>query len=120
MHVSLDAEGRPILDDVVEHDSVTDVLRYVGFDRRHLLGRVRRAVEDALRAGSMTLAESALFLKDYERSLAGPTYLEEDGPDEGTYGMERYGRLVSDYPLDRPPPWSCRDRRCHGDHVHGG
>ena len=44
----------------------------------------------------MTLAESALFLKDYERSLAGPTYLEEDGPDEGTYGMERYGRRADE------------------------
>ncbi|MBZ0268559.1 biosynthetic arginine decarboxylase, partial [bacterium] len=98
VHVSLDEDGQPVLADVVEHDSVTDVLRYVGFERSHLLARVRLAVEAALRSGSMTLAESALFLKDYERSLAGPTYLEEDVTDAGTYGMESFGHL-GDEPL---------------------
>jgi len=77
VHVSIDEEGSPVLADVVEHDTVTEVLGYVGFDRRYLLSRMRHAVERALRRGTMGLSESALFLRDYEHGLAGTTYLEE-------------------------------------------
>ncbi|MCA9750750.1 MAG: biosynthetic arginine decarboxylase, partial [Gemmatimonadetes bacterium] len=77
VHVSLDEDGRPVLADVMEHDSVTDVLGYVGYDRRYLLARMRRAVERALRLGQIDLSESALFLRDFEHGLSGTTYLEE-------------------------------------------
>jgi arginine decarboxylase len=76
VHVSVDAEGKPVLDDVVEQDTVAEVLGYVGFDRRVLRARMRRAVETAIRMGSITLPESALFLRHYEDGLSGPTYLE--------------------------------------------
>lgn len=82
VHVSVDVEGKPILDDVVEQDSVADVLGYVGFDRRDLRARVRRAVERALQKGNITLKESALFLRHYENGLSGTTYLEEESPEE--------------------------------------
>lgn len=82
VHVSLDAEGNPIVEDVVQHDTVSDVLGYVGFARRDLLTRMRRAVEQALRAGRLSLKESALFLKDYESGLAGTTYLEGGAGDD--------------------------------------
>jgi arginine decarboxylase len=78
VHVVLDEDGRPLLADVQENDSVTDVLGYVGYDRRDLLARLRRAVERALRAGHLSRRESRLFLKDYEHGLSGTTYLEED------------------------------------------
>ena len=81
VHVSLDAEGYAVLDDVVAHDSVTDVLGYVGFDRRDLMRRMRRAVERAVRRGTLSLEESALFLRDYENGLSGTTYLEEEPAD---------------------------------------
>jgi arginine decarboxylase len=80
--VELDEDGGTQLSDVVEHDSVADVLRYVGFERRDLLRRLRGAVERALKAGDIDLKQSAMFLRDYERGLSGPTYLEEDGGDE--------------------------------------
>jgi arginine decarboxylase len=82
VHVSVDVEGKPILDDVVEQDSVADVLGYVGFDRRDLRARMRRAVERALQRGNITLKESALFLRHYENGLSGTTYLEEDSAEE--------------------------------------
>jgi arginine decarboxylase len=84
VHVSFDAEGKPVLADVVEHDTVTDVLQYVGYDRKDLLARIRRAVESALQSGHMGLEESRIFLRDYESGLSGTTYLEEEEPgDEG-------------------------------------
>ena len=78
VHVSIDEAGRPILADIVEHDSVTEVLGYVGYDRRFLLAKVRKTVERALRDGTIDLAESSLFLRDYENGLAGTTYLEAE------------------------------------------
>lgn len=78
VHVDIDTEGNAVLLDVVEHDTVTDVLGYVGFERRDLLARVRRAVEAAMRDGKLSLRESRLFLHDYERGLAGTTYLEDE------------------------------------------
>jgi arginine decarboxylase len=80
VHVSIDAEGKPVLADVVENDTVTDVLQYVGYDRKDLLARIRRAVESALQTGHMGLEESRLFLRDYESGLSGTTYLEEEEP----------------------------------------
>ncbi|HET9888393.1 MAG TPA: biosynthetic arginine decarboxylase [bacterium] len=82
VHVSVDVEGKPILDDVVEQDTVADVLGYVGFDRRDLRARMRRAVERALQRGNITLKESALFLRHYENGLSGTTYLEEESGEE--------------------------------------
>jgi arginine decarboxylase len=82
VQVSLDREGRPLLADVVELDTVTDVLGYVGYDRRDLLARMRRAVEKALLEGTLTRRESALFLRDYEHGLSGTTYLEDEAVEE--------------------------------------
>jgi arginine decarboxylase len=80
VHVSVDSEGKAVITDVVEHDTVTDVLQYVGYDRKDLLARMRRAVEVALQRGWIGLEESALFLRDYESGLSGPTYLEGETP----------------------------------------
>lgn len=76
--VSLDPEedqGYQI-DDVVEGDTVTDVLRYVHYSRKELMARMRSATEAALKARRMTLSESKLLLRRFERGLAGYTYLE--------------------------------------------
>ena len=78
VHVDIDENGNVELVDLVEHDTVADVLGYVGFDRRDLLARVRRAVESGLKKGALTLRESRLFLHDYERGLSGTTYLEDE------------------------------------------
>ncbi len=78
VHVSLDAEEGYRIDDVVSGDSVSDVLRYVRYDRNDLVARVRHAAELAFRAKRMTLEESRQLLRRYEEGLAGYTYLESD------------------------------------------
>ncbi len=76
VHVSLAPEGGYRIDEVVEGDTVADVLRYVRYNRTELMARVRRAAEAALSAGRMTREESKQLLKMYEQGLAGYTYLE--------------------------------------------
>jgi arginine decarboxylase len=78
VHVTVDSKGNAILEHFVEQDTVTEVLGYVGFDRRDLLARIRQAVERSVRSGSLGLRESALFLRDYEKGLSGTTYLEDE------------------------------------------
>jgi arginine decarboxylase len=63
---------------VVAGDTVSDVLRYVRYNRNDLVAKVRQATETALRAKRMTLEESRQLLRRYEEGLSGYTYLEQE------------------------------------------
>jgi arginine decarboxylase len=75
VHVRLADDGSPIVEHVVEGDTVEDVLAYVAYDRKTLVEKVRRTIEEALRAGRMSLEESARLRKRYEQGLSEYTYL---------------------------------------------
>ena len=74
VHVSVEDDSYRI-DHVVVGDTVSQVLDYVEFDRRDLLRGVRRACEDAVRAGRMSPRETRTLLRRYEEGLDGYTYL---------------------------------------------
>ncbi len=74
VHVKLDGDDYRV-DDVVEGDSVAEVLSYVEYSKDDLVARVRRAVESALREKRLTMAESGRFMRRYEEALEGYTYL---------------------------------------------
>ena len=76
VHVSIDETGRLSVDEVVEGDTVREVLNYVQFDAEDLKRTMRKRVERALREQKLTLDESRVLLKFYENGLEGYTYLE--------------------------------------------
>jgi arginine decarboxylase len=78
VHVSLDPEDDYKIEGVINGDTVSDVLRYVRYNRDDLVARVRRATEQALRSKRLTFEESRLLLRRYEEGLSGYTYLEQD------------------------------------------
>ncbi len=78
VHVSLDEEDGYRIEGVINGDTVTDVLRYVRYNRDELVAKVRQATEAALKAKRMTFEESKTLLRRYEEGLAGYTYLEQD------------------------------------------
>ncbi len=78
VHVALDPEEDYKIEGVVSGDTVTDVLRYVRYNRNDLVAKVRQAAERAWRAKRLTLEESRLLVRRYEEGLAGYTYLEQD------------------------------------------
>jgi len=78
VHVALDPEEDYKIEGVVSGDTVSDVLRYVRYNRDDLVARVRRSAEQALRAKRMTFEESKLLLRRYEEGLSGYTYLEQE------------------------------------------
>jgi len=75
-HVKLDEHGQWWIDEIIEGDSVREVLSYVQYDVNKLLAEIRRECERAVRVKQMTVAESAQLVRAYESGLAGYTYLE--------------------------------------------
>jgi arginine decarboxylase len=80
VHISLDdTPGGPgwEIDEVIEGDTVEEVLQYVQFDIEDMKRAMRLDVEAASRQGRITLAEGKSLLKFYDEGLEGYTYLEE-------------------------------------------
>ncbi len=76
VHVHLHDDGSIVIDEVVEGDSVNEVLRYVQFDPALLRRAMRRDVELAIRESRLTVQEGQKLLRVYEEGLTGYTYLE--------------------------------------------
>ena len=76
VHVSVDEQGHISVDEVVEGDTVREVLQYVQFSADDLKRQMRKTVEKALRDQKLTIDESRVLLKFYENGLEGYTYLE--------------------------------------------
>ncbi len=76
VHIRLDSDGEWWIDEIVEGDTVREVLSYMQFDVDKLYREMRRDCEFAVRSNRMTLAESQSLLKFYENGLGGYTYLE--------------------------------------------
>jgi arginine decarboxylase len=76
VHVSLDETGQVCVDEIVEGDSVREVLSYVQYQPEELLRAMRRMVDKALREGKLSIDESRTLLRFYEQGLEGYTYLE--------------------------------------------
>jgi len=80
VHISLDdtpgGSGWEI-DEVIEGDTVEEVLQFVQYDIEDMKRAMRLDVEAASRQGRLTLAEGKALLKFYDDGLEGYTYLEE-------------------------------------------
>jgi len=76
VHVSVDDAGNLSIDEVVEGDTVREVLQYVQFSADELLRSMRKTVEKALRDQKLSIDESRVLLRFYEQGLEGYTYLE--------------------------------------------
>ncbi len=76
VHISITGKDKYHIDKIVEGDSVQDVLSYMQYQKRDIMGRFRRAVEDSIEKGIITLQESARIQKFLEEGLEGYTYLE--------------------------------------------
>ncbi len=77
VHVHMEPDGTPNVDTVIKGDTVSEVLHYVQYSSEILMNRIRKDVERAVRAGTLSIQESREFLGFYEHGLDGYTYLEE-------------------------------------------
>ncbi|TVP78724.1 MAG: biosynthetic arginine decarboxylase [Gemmatimonadales bacterium] len=75
VHIHLDdedARGYEVAE-VVEGDTVSDVLRYVQYDPQELIATLRRKIQ---RGQDLSRTEANAFVADYVEGLAGYTYLD--------------------------------------------
>lgn len=77
VHVSMDESGEIVLDNVIQGDSVREVLEYVEFDVNGLMTRLRDAVEESVRAGRIDYEQAGHLLRFYEASMRDYTYMDE-------------------------------------------
>jgi arginine decarboxylase len=77
VHISRDAAGAWEIEEVIEGDTVEEVLAYVQYDLADMKRAMRQDIEAACRQGRITFAEGKSLLKFYDDGLEGYTYLEE-------------------------------------------
>ena len=76
VHIALDDEGEVVVQAVISGDSVREVLHYVQFDAKQLVGELRATVERAILDGRIDDHQAGRLLRFYESGLAGYTYLQ--------------------------------------------
>lgn len=77
VHVRMDGDQYE-LEQIVEGESVAEVLDYVQFNEKVLLDRMRRQLTQARAEKRLTASEANSFLRFYKEGLEGYTYLEEN------------------------------------------
>jgi arginine decarboxylase len=75
LHVDVDSDGKPKLQNVVRGDRVQELLSYVEYHENDLLAHLHHSIEGAIAAGTLTYEQSALLQERYERGLTGYSYL---------------------------------------------
>ncbi len=76
VHVRATDDGEWTLEEVVEGDTVRDVLRYVQFNPEEMRRSLRREIEGAVKAKRLTLPEAVSMRRFLDEGLDGYTYLE--------------------------------------------
>lgn len=76
VHIELDEDNTWAIAEVVEGDTVKEVLGYLQYDDNDLRRAMRKDVEKAVRTSKLTVADGAALMRYYENGLAGYTYLE--------------------------------------------
>jgi len=75
VHVRLGADGEFEISEVVEGDSVREVLGYVQYDPDALRRKFAQSIEDAISNQRLTLDEARVLRRFYDRGLNESTYL---------------------------------------------
>ena len=75
VHAELAADGEWKLSHLVEGDTIEEVLHYVQYNVEKLMAQLYELLETSLKAGRITLAESAQIKKHFKQSLESYTYL---------------------------------------------
>jgi arginine decarboxylase len=76
VHVTLGEDGRWRIDNVIEGDTVNEVLSFVQFDPEEMRAAFRQDIEAALEEERLSLTEGASLRRFLDEAMKGYTYLE--------------------------------------------
>jgi arginine decarboxylase len=77
VHIRLAEDGDWTIEEVVEGDSVREVLSYVQFDHKLMRSAMRKDVEQAVKSSRLSVKDGKSLLQFYEDGLDGYTYFED-------------------------------------------
>jgi len=77
VHISTTEDGGWEIEEIIDGDTVEEVLQYVQYDIADMKRSMRLDIEAACRQGRLTLGEGKSLMKYYDDGLEGYTYLEE-------------------------------------------
>lgn len=75
VHAELEEDGKWKLSHLVEGDTIEEVLHYVQYNAEKLLNQLYELLESSMKAGRISLTESAQIKKIFKQSLESYTYL---------------------------------------------
>lgn len=76
VHISVDNNGGYEIEQIIDGETVADVLEYVQYEPKKLVRRLEIWVSKAVKDGKITDAEGKEFISNYRAGLYGYTYLE--------------------------------------------
>ena len=76
VHVSVNEDGSYSIDQIIDGETVADVLDYVQYDPKQLMRRLETWVDKAIAEERISTREGQDFLANFQRGLYGYTYLE--------------------------------------------
>ena len=76
VHVSVNRDGSYSIDQIIDGETVADVLDYVQYDPKQLVRRLETWVDKAVAEERITPREGQDFISNFQRGLYGYTYLE--------------------------------------------
>ena len=75
VHVRIGPDGQAEIEEIVEGDTIREVLSYVQYQPDELRRSFTKSIETAVREQRLNLDEARTLRRFYEKSLAGSTYL---------------------------------------------
>ncbi len=77
VHVEVGLDGKPEFSNVVNGDTVEEVLKYVEFEKDELCSYWRGSLEQAVSRGTISASESGEMYRKYQRAFDSYTYLSQ-------------------------------------------
>ena len=76
VHISINSDGGYEIEQIIDGETVADVLEYVQYEPKKLVRRLEIWVSKAIKDGKITETEGKEFISNYRAGLYGYTYLE--------------------------------------------
>ncbi len=99
VHITITPTGY-VVDQVVQGQSVKDVLQYVQYEISQLIERIRKTSETAIHKGQISHEEARLLLNHYSAGLSSYTYLQMNKSNNQVVQTSDERRIDSQLALD--------------------
>jgi len=80
VHIGINSSGQFFVEKVVDGDTIEEILVFMEYNRRDILGNIRKHLESALNEKKISLSETAILTAVFEHVIQGNTYIDSRIP----------------------------------------